>query len=187
MKSFRAICLSLLGFILLAVFGGAQSGAPDPTELRRITEALIAQLDLAHQEAVFGMLAPSLNAAKLHAQRIINIIQGKHGPDYNPQAGDLGDGIGALTQAQRFRESIRNTPLAPVFLLGIENVIFDMSAGGFGALEQARRALQASDLNRVRLLLRATRAFLYSARGSSTDPVSEGGARAILARLIAGK
>lgn len=187
MKSFRAICLSLLGFIFLAVFGGAQSGAPDPTELRQIAEALIAQLNLAHQEAVFGMLAPNLNAAKLHAQRIINIVQGKHGPDYNPKAGDLGDGIGALTHAQHFRESISNTPLAPIFLLGIENVIFDMSAKGIGASEQAKRALQAPDLSRARLSLRATRAFLYSARGSSTDPVSEGGARAILARLIAGK
>jgi hypothetical protein len=133
------------------------------------------------------MLAPNLNAAKLHAQRVINIVQGKNGLDYNPQAGDLGDGIGALTHAQRFRESIRNTPLAQIFMLGVESVIFDLSAVGLGAVEQAKRALRAPDLNRVRPFLRAARAFLYSARGSKDDPVSEGGARAILARLKAGR
>lgn len=185
MTSVRAICISILGLWLIAVFGGAQ--APDRAELQRIAESLVAQLDLAHQEAVFGMLAPNLNAAKVHAQRIINIIQGKNGPDYNPQAGEVGDGIGALPHAERFRDSIRNTPLAQVFLLGIENVIFDLSAVGIGALEQAKRALRAPDLNRVRPLVRAARAFLYGARGSVTDPVSEGGARAILARLKAGR
>ncbi len=187
MKSLRGICLGLLGLLFLMVFGGAQSGPPDPAELQRIAESLVRQLELAHQEAVFGMLAPNLDAAKLHAQRIINIIQGKNGPDYNPQAGEVGDGIGTLTHAKRFRESIRNTPLAQIFMLGIENVIFDMSAVGLGAVEQAKRALRAPDLNRVRPFLRAARAFLYSARGSSTDPVSEGGARAILARLKAGR
>lgn len=186
MRYFRAILLSALVF-LVVVLGRAQGGAPDPAELQRIAESLVAQLDLAHQEAVFGMLAPTLNAAKTHAQRVINLIQGKGGPDYNPSVGTIGDGIGALVHAERFREGIRNTPLAQVFLLGIENVIFDMSAGGIGAMDQAKRALQAPDLGRVRVALRAARAFLYSARGSSTDPVSEGGARAILARLKAGR
>ncbi|MFN4218534.1 MAG: hypothetical protein ACK4HB_04570, partial [Candidatus Bipolaricaulia bacterium] len=165
----------------------AQGGSPDPAELMRIAESLVTQLDLAHQEAVFGMLAPTLNAAKTHAQRVINLIQGKSGPDYNPTVGEIGDGIGALVHAERFRESIRNTPLAQVFLLGIENVIFDLSARGIGAMEHAKRALQAPDLGRVRFSLRAARAFLYSARGSPTDPVSEGGARAIVARLKASR
>lgn len=187
MKVLRAVCVSLLGLVILTIFSGAQSGPPDPAELVRIAESLVTQIGLAHQEAVFGMLAPTLDAAKTHAQRVINLIQGKNGPDYNPNAGEIGDGIGALAHAERFRESIRNTPLAAVFLLGIENVIFDLSARGIGAIEQAKRALQAPDLSRVRLALRAARAFLYSARGSTTDPVSEGGARAILARLKAGR
>lgn len=188
MKSVRGIGLSCLGLICLAVLGGAQAGAPDPAELQRIAEALVTQLDLAHQEAVFGMLAPHLGAAKLHAQRVINIVQGKNGPDYAPQGGDVGDGIGALTHAQRFRESIRAIPpLAQVFLLGIENVIFDISAKDVGAVEQVKRALRAPDLARARISLRAARALLYSARGSASDPVSEGGARAILARLKAGR
>lgn len=187
MKALRAICVSLLGLAILAIFGGAQGGSPDPAELMRIAESLVAQLDLAHQEAVFGMLAPTLNAAKTHAQRVINLIQGKGGPDYNPNVGEIGDGIGALTHAERFRESIRNTPLAQVFLLGVENVIFDLSARGIGLVEHAKRALQAPDFGRVRVALRAARAFLYSARGSPTDPVSEGGARAIVARLKAGR
>jgi len=187
MKYARAVLLNALVFLLIVLLGRAQGGAPDPAELQRIAESLVAQLELAHQEAIFGMLAPTLNAAKTHAQRVINLIQGKGGPDYNPSVGAIGDGIGALVHAERFRESIRNTPLAQVFLLGIENVIFDMSAVGVGAVEQAKRALQAPDLGRVRLSLRAARAFLYSARGSSTDPVSEGGARAIVARLKAGK
>ncbi len=183
----RAISVSLLGLGILAIWGGAQGGPPDPAELQKIAESLVAQLELAHQEAVFGMLAPTLNAAKTHAQRVINLIQGKAGPDYNPTVGEIGDGIGALPHAERFREGIRNSPLAQIFMLGIENVIFDLSARGIGAVEQARRALQAPDLSRVRVALRAARAFLYSARGSSTDPVSEGGARAIVARLKAGR
>lgn len=187
MRYVRAILLNALVLLLIIVFGRAQGEAPDPAELQRIAESLVAQLDLAHQEAVFGMLAPTLNAAKNHAQRVINLIQGRNGPDYNPNAGEVGDGVGALTHAERFREAIRNTPLAQVFLLGIENVIFDLSARGIGAVEQAKRALQAPDLGRVRLSLRAARAFLYSARGSPTDPVSEGGARAIVARLKAGR
>lgn len=181
MKSFRIVCF---GLILLTALGGAQPGSPDPAELRRMAEALVAQLDLAHQEAVFGMLAPNFGAVKLHAQRIINIIQGKNGPDYNPQVGEIGDGVGALVHAQQFRGRIRNTPLASVFMLGIENVIFDVS---FGAIEQAKRALKTPDVNRARPLLRAARAFIYSARGSRNDPVSEGGARAILARLVGGQ
>ncbi|MCX8102975.1 MAG: hypothetical protein N3E42_00820 [Candidatus Bipolaricaulota bacterium] len=187
MKVLRAICISLLGLAMLTLVGGAQGGPPDPAELVRIAESLVAQLGLAHQEAVFGMLAPTLNVAKIHAQRVINLIQGKSGPDYNPAVGEIGDGIGALAHAEHFREGIRNTPLASVFLLGIENVIFDLSAPGIGAIHHAKRALQAPDLNRVRLSLRAARAFLYSARGSPLDPVSEGGARAILARLRAGR
>jgi hypothetical protein len=183
MRRLRAISVGMLGLLLIVTLGGAQGGPPDPAELQRIAESLVAQLELAHQEAVFGMLAPTLDAAKTHAQRVINLIQGKAGPDYNPSAGEIGDGIGALPHAERFRESIRNTPLAQVFLLGIENVIFDLSAPGIGAVEQAKRALRAPDLTRVRLSLRAARAFLYSARGSPTDPVSEGGARAIVARL----
>lgn len=186
-KVLRAISVGLLGLVILAIFGGAQGGPPDPAELQKIAESLVAQLELAHQEAVFGMLAPTLNAAKTHAQRVINLIQGKNGPNYNPTVGEIGDGIGALPHAERFRESIRNTPLAQIFMLGIENVIFDMSAKGIGAIEQAKRALRAPDPTKVRVALRAARAFLYSARGSSTDPVSEGGARAILARLKAGR
>lgn len=183
----RAICVVVLGLAILAIFGGAQAGPPDPAELQRIAEALVAQLELAHQEAVFGMLAPTLTAAKAHAQRMINLIEGKAGPDYNPSVGEVGDGIGALAHAERFRESIRNTPLAQVFLLGIENVIFDLSTPGIGAVEQAKRAVRAPDLARARLSVRAARAFLYSARGSASDPVSEGGARAIVARLKAGR
>lgn len=173
--------LSVVAGFVVAIIGGAQTAGPDIGELRRLAEALVAQLDLAHREAVFGTLAPDLEVTKRHAQRVINVLEGKNGPHYRADAGDVGDGVGVLGYLQQLRERVKSTPLAPVLMLGIETVLFDAGA----ALEQSKQALQSSALSRARFALRSGRALIYSARGSVTDPVGEGGARAILARLNA--
>lgn len=177
-------CFKLFGLVLIfgiSVVGGAQG--PEAGELRRLAEILVAQLDLAHQETVFGALAPNLEALKRHAQRTINVLEGKNGPGYRADVGDVGDGIGILNYLQQLRERVRNTPLASSLLLGLDTVLFDASA----ALDQSKQALQASVATRARLALRLSRALIYSARGSAGDPVGEGGARAILVRLGAGR
>lgn len=175
--------IALVGMVLTLPSRGAQPRGPDLDELRRIAEALVAQLDIAHQEAVFGALAPNLEALKRHTQRVINVLEGKGGPNYRPGVGDLGDGLGVLHHVQYLREKIRDTPLAPIFMLGLDTVLFDVNS----ALVQIRQALTLQDLQRARVVLRIGRALIYSARGSAGDPVGEGGARAILARLSAGR
>lgn len=179
MKYFKLFGLALIFGI--SVVGGAQG--PEAGELRRLAEALVAQLDLAHQEAVFGALAPNLEAIRRHAQRTINVLEGKNGPGYRADVGDVGDGTGILNYLQQLRERVRNTPLAASLLLGIDTVLFDAGA----ALDQSKQALQASVATRARLALRLSRALIYSARGGASDPVGEGGARAILVRLGAGR
>lgn len=180
----RLVTLVLVVGMVLALPGaGTQPRGPELEELRKIAEALVDQLDIAHQEAVFGALAPNLEVLKRHAQRVVNVIEGKGGPNYRAGVGDLGDGVGILNHLQHLREKIRDTPLAPIFMLGLDTVLFDVNS----ALEQSKQALTMGVLTRARVALRIARALIYSARGSAGDPVGEGGARAILARLNAGR
>ncbi len=179
-------CVKLFVLVLiigLGLNGGAQPTSPEAGELRRLAEALVAQLDLAHQEALFGALAPNLEAIKRHAQRTINLLEGKNGPGYRADVGEVGDGVGILNYIQQLQERVRNTPLAASLMLGLDTVLFDAGA----ALDQSRQALQAPAVPRARLAVRLSRALIYSARGSAGDPLGEGGARAILVRLGAGR
>ncbi|MCI2430304.1 hypothetical protein LM602_03095 [Candidatus Acetothermia bacterium] len=183
MSENKLLVLSLILGTILTIGSSAQPGGPEAEDLQRIAEAIVGQLDLAHQEAVFGALAPNIGALKHHAQRVINVIEGKNGPAYRAGAGDVGDGVGVLGHLQQLREKIRSTPLAPIFMLGLDAVLFDINA----ALEQSKQALTSGALHRARFALRLSRALVYSARGSASDPVGEGGARAILTRLNAGR
>ena len=66
---------------------------------RGILTNLKLQLDAAILHATLAANADTLDAVKLHAHHVINIIEGADGSNYDASFGDPGDGLGVLSHA----------------------------------------------------------------------------------------
>jgi len=161
---------------------GSQGQAGNP-ELRALGDKLVEQLNIAVQEALFAVLiVPAAEFGerelKQRAQRTLNILVGKESPDYVPIE-DPGDGVGAFKYAQQLLRKIRESGLARDLVFAADTVVFDIAM----AIERAKGAIKAPNLNQGQSEMRRAFAFLIAARGSKDDPISEGGARAIRLKL----
>lgn len=179
----------LLGVVILGgAFGtlGQDQDQPMPPEARESAHQAVVQLSVAIRGAVFAWPAASnLEELRLWTARIANVLVGHESPDYQAEAGDLpgSDGVGVLSYLERLRRIIEpkaqaQERLRPL-LFALEAIQFNVGQ----ALERLREASHLRDLRLARRALRQALAFLIAARGSSEDPLSEGGARALLLQL----
>ena len=85
-------------------------GAPEITSgphlgiSKGIVVGLYEQTDLALAHAALGVNSTSLDAVKLHAQHIVNIVEGAKGDNYDISYQDPGDGFGLLAYARKASE-----------------------------------------------------------------------------------
>jgi len=175
----------LLGGLLISGPVRSQQGTALPPEARAWAQGAVEQLSVAIREAVFAWPASDLEELRLRAGRVLNVLVGHESPNYQGRLGDPpgADGVGVLTYLERLQgiiepraqEDERLRPL--LFALDAIRFYADQS------LEHLQDALQGKDLRFTQLTLRRALAFLISARGSSEDPLSEGGTRALLIQL----
>ncbi len=55
------------------------------------------QLEIARNEALLGKLEGTADGAKARAQRVLNVIEGAQGANFEANAGNPGDGVGVIT------------------------------------------------------------------------------------------
>ncbi|OGF53096.1 MAG: hypothetical protein A2Z21_05695 [Candidatus Fraserbacteria bacterium RBG_16_55_9] len=185
----KLVLLVLLGGLLAGLTAGtlgqAQSTAPWPPEVQQWARQVVEQLSVGIRETVFALPAADLGEIQQRAQRVLNVLVGKQSPDYQTKAGDpLGaDGIGVQAYLERLRNAIEpraqsNDRLRPaLFALNI------LQAYHREALDHIKEILRVNEEGPARRNLNQLLAFLVAARGSSEDPLSEGGARALLIYL----
>lgn len=191
-RRWMQLMLLMLFLLLLggATGGEAQSQQPSlPPEVREWARQLVEQLSVAIREAVFAPPAPDLDELRLRASRISNVLVGRESPDYQSKAGDPpgADGVGVLVYLERLQQAIEpwaqaNEQLRPL-LFALDAIRFY----SLEALESLQEAMRVDDIHKARRALRRALGFLIAARGSSEDPLSEGGARALLKELSAGR
>ena len=95
---------------------------------------LNAQLAVAEMHAQLAASADTLEGAKMHAQHVINVIEGSEGDNYMAEGGDPGDGAGALAHAAAAKAAAMTA-----MSMGEEGSILatssEMAAAGFGNAE----------------------------------------------------
>ena len=57
------------------------------------------QIEVAQMHAQLAASSETLDGAKMHAQHVINILEGSEGANYMAEGGDPGDGVGAMAHA----------------------------------------------------------------------------------------
>ncbi len=182
------VLLILLGGSLFSLTTGTTSQAQAPTlppEVNVWARQLVEQLSVAIREAVIALPANELGEIKLRAGRVLNVLVGKQSPDYQAQAGDPqgADGVGVGTYLERLRSAIEpraqtNERLRPLlFALNM------LQAYHRESLDHLREIIGTRNEEAARRNLTQSLAFLVASRGSSEDPLSEGGARALLLQL----
>lgn len=176
---FKRVQVLVLILALLWLPGSYLQGQSANPELRVLVDKVVEQLNVAVQETIFAVLSAELGELKQRAQRALNVLVGKESPDYVAAAGNPGDGIGAIKYAQQLLRKIRESSLARDLVFAADTIVFDIVM----AIERAKGAIKAPNLSQSRSEVRRGFAFLLAARGCKDDPVGEGGARAIQAKL----
>lgn len=157
-KNYKGVMRILLGLWTLVAIGGfgiyyLRYLAPSPSTATPGAQLLQAADNLRiHAGEMQGALhRGSLPAARRHAEHLINLIEGKNGPDYGDADGngiveDPGDGTGALVYLDRVmvisnQSGSNNTPAA--------QIAGQLRTNMLKVLEDAKSVISASDLQAV--------------------------------------
>lgn len=174
---------ALIGAIVwsLASWGLAPSGAGEGN-LKNLIVAAAAQVDLALQQALLSSTAPTLDNAQFGGHQVLNLLEGKGGPDYNSAYHVSGDEIGLIDYATQIKGGLRDTQYVPRFDPTIDNVITYFNS----ALDRTQHAVALSDLGGAQKQMKDAVAFLSAAKGRADDLPPLGGIL-ILKAQIAGQ
>lgn len=179
MRAYRGIGILLLCGALLVLSVGV--GTQAQSTARDLLERAIRHLNLAIQQAVLAQVRSSPAEVRVHAQVVLNLLEGRDGPDYNTTAApDPGDGVGVIPYVEQLRaqpelqgeshESVR---------LNLENVVWYLEQ----AVEYAKAARQERSLTEARRTMRETLAFLSAAKGREQEITAAGGLLVLRIRL----
>ena len=92
------------------------------------------QLEVAEMHAQLAASSETLEGAKMHAQHVINILEGSEGANYMAEGGDPGDGVGALAHAAAAKAAAMRASSMPRD--GSNMAMYSsMAATGFGNAE----------------------------------------------------
>lgn len=189
-RYFKLMLLTLLCGMLIGLATGtrgqAQSpGTPLPPEVQQWARQLVEQLSVAIRATVFALPAADLGEIQLRARQVLNVLVGKQSPDYQPKAGDPpgADGVGVQVYLERLRDAIEPRAQTNERLRSLLFALNIIQAYHREALDRIKDILRVNDDGPARRNLNQLLAFLVAARGSSEDPLSEGGTRALLIQL----
>ena len=148
---------------------------------RDLVDKALRQLNLAIQQAVLAQLRPSPAEVQVHAQVVLNLLQGRNGPDYNAvTAPDPGDGVGVIPYVQELQaQPIFQGESNESVQLNLENVLVYLRQ----AVDYAKMALSERSLTQARHQMRQALAFLSAAKGREREITVAGGLLVLRARL----
>lgn len=169
----------LLGGALLAPSVGI--GSHENAPARELVDKALRQLNLALQQAVLAQLRPSPAEVQIHAQVVLNLLQGRNGPDYNvATAPDPGDGIGVIPYVEQLQaEPVLQGESNESLQLNLENVLSYLQQ----AVDYAKMALNERSLTQAHRQMRQALAFLSAAKGREQEITVAGGLLVLRARL----
>jgi hypothetical protein len=172
----------MLGFTL-GLGGEAQQSQPPqvPPEAREWVRQTVEQLSVAIREAVFAPASSDLDELRVRAARVFNTLVGHESPEYRADVGDPpgADGVGVLVYLRRLQEVLEPYARENERVRAWIYVLQTLQFFSLEAVDRLNEALHVRDPAKARGAIRQTLAFLIATRGSSEDPLSEGGARAL--------
>ena len=174
-----------LSFLLLSAVAIQPMGLPSQETTALLTQALT-QLDLALEQAVYAHVRFPLEDLKAHAHIVLNILEGRSGPDFDPVY-DAGDGIGVFQYVQQIRQTpeIEKAKEDPRLTLesALENVLFCLEQ----TVIHTRSAITQSQLEAAQGEMRQALAFLSAAKGREKELLTAAsGLLGIKAKVIEG-
>lgn len=154
---------AVLLILLLASTNFHIGGQPGPLELTDLVDKIVAQLDEAIRDVIFGALSQTLEEIKVGARGVLDLcFDGK-------------DGL--LGHVQQLKDQIRDTPQAWELRPAAENIWHFVNF----AIEHLRKTVRTPKVEGARDEMRRAQAFFTAARGSREDRLAEGGARTLQA------
>lgn len=169
----------LLSWALLAPASG--TGNPTVSATVELLNAAIHHLNLAIQQAVLAQLRSSVSEVHVHAQVVLNLLEGRNGPDYDASAApDPGDGVGVIPYVEQLQaEPTLQGESSESIQLNLENVLTYLHQ----AAEYAKMALSHRSLLPAQQRMREALAFLSAAKGREREITVAGGLLVLRARL----
>jgi hypothetical protein len=187
----RRRLIALLAFLMLGfalgLGGEAQQNQPPqvPPEVREWMHQTVEQLSVAIREAVFAPASSDLGELRVRAARVLNTLVGPESPEYRADVGAPpgADGVGVLVYLRRLQEALEPYARENERVRAWIYVLQTLQFFSIEAVDRLNEALHVRDPAKARRAIRQALAFLIATRGSSEDPLSEGGARALWMQL----
>jgi len=164
---------------------GTRPGAPDvdpPVEVR--LAAMAERLELARTFATLAVFSPTVSDQHLHAQRVVNLLEGTGGEHFVERFSPEGKVVGLLPEARAIAFLLSR--LAPdqggreEAVLAAKEIVRFLDL----ALEEGLAGLRSRRPEGVALSMRRAFAFLSAALGRAEDAPALGGVRALRALVV---
>jgi len=164
--------------LLLALMAVVQPGGSEPT-INDLIDSAIKQLDLALQQAVLAHVRFPLEDLKFHAQTVLNILEGRDGPHYDPSSADPGDGVGVIRYVDQIRQAPEIQQAGEEIWAALENISLFIE----DAIAYTLEALAQTDLEKAQRRMREVLAFLSAAKGREGELTPVGGLLVLRSRV----
>ena len=157
-----AVAIFLAGLLVL---GTAVAAAASEA-----TDALINQITVAITHGTFSFNSADIGPRLTHAHHVVNILEGRNGPNFDASKGNPGDGYGAINYAADVAASASGN--AAQFA---SNALLYLQ----WARDEAVQATKAQSYDEAGVAIRRAVAFLSAALGRPDDEGLLGGALAV--------
>jgi len=167
-RSLRATLAALLGlWALLSAASGAGAQSPETVD------ALIGQIKVAINHGTLSFNSANMTQRLTHAHHVVNILEGRNGPNFDQSKGNPGDGYGAINYALDAAKGATGdaAPLAANTLAFLQF-----------ADAEAVKATKAETPEEAAEAIRRAVAFLSAALGREDEAGLTGAALALKAR-----
>jgi len=173
--------LKVLGTVglLLAFSGAVQPTGESSLAINDIINMAIEQLDLALQQAVIAHVRFPIDDLKFNAQVVLNVLEGRQGPHYDPDSPDPGDGIGVVNYVDQIRLSPEMQSAEDDIKVALENISLFVDK----AIAYTLEAMAQTDLEAAQNHMREALAFLSAAKGRESELTPVGGLLVLKARI----
>jgi len=180
MRRLRPMIVLLVALALAGMAGHAQADS-DTSEVRLI--ALAGRLRLSLTLASFAVYAPSLSDLRLHAQQLVNVLEGIGGPHYVRLPDAEEPALGLRPDLASLVGWLREAPLEPETRVRIAAATRNVSFYVGMALDAALAGLRERRFARASDELLKAYAYLSAAYEQPSDVATVPGLRTIL-RLV---
>ena len=157
-----AICLIIL-LVIAGVVGQAQSIRPSETDVENRLMSLANRLRLGLSIASFAVYAPTLGDLHLHAQQLVNLLEGLEGRHYVRPIEPDDDPRGLVTDASELARTLVDQPLDPTIRIRIGAATRNIDIYLGLALDAALSSLQQRRLDKASEEMLRVYAYLAAA------------------------